>query len=142
MATTIQPSDLKVTVTETLTLNGTNYNTTTEYAVPSATNYVSNVFNVEIGSQAIILFARTGIAARNGEYVIEDTKYLRLTNGDDTDSVTVSLNYLTSGDQEVTIAAGGSFILTDFDLGSGDTLLAVTIITTMRVDIPYVIGLA
>lgn len=142
MATIIQPSDLKVTVTETLTLNGTNYNHTTEYDVPSATNYVSNIFQVETGTQRVLIFSRAATPPVNSEYEIDRVKYLRITNSDDTTSIKLTLTYQTSGAQTIRVAPRGSFIITDFDYGGGDSLSNIDITTTADVLVPYTIALA
>ena len=142
MATTIQPSDLKVTVTETLTLNGTNYNHTTEYDVSAATNYVSNVFQVDTGTQRVLTFSRVGLPPQNSEYEIDRVKYLRITNSDDTTEIKITLTFATSGSQLINVAPRGSFVLTNFNFGGGDALENIDITTTADVLVPYTIALA
>lgn len=142
MATIIQPSDLKVTVTETLTLNGTNYNHTTEFDVSQATNYVSNVFQVDTGTQRVLVFSRAATPPVNSEYEVDRVKYLRITNSDDTTTIKLTLTYLTSGAQTINVAPRGSFVLTDFNFGGGDTLSNIDITTTTDVLVPYTIALA
>ncbi len=75
MATTIASNDLTTRVTETITLNGTNYDTTTTYTIAGVTNYVSNVFSVKTGTQRILSFSRTLTAPVNGEYDVDGTKF-------------------------------------------------------------------
>ena len=134
MATTIAPTQLTTTVQETITLNGVTFNSANTRVVTSITNYVNNVFNVDTGTQAIISLSRSGVAPRNGEY-------LRLTNADDTTDIKIIMGYVTSADQFVMLKAGGSFVLTDFEVTAGDTIETISITTAANVDIPYAIGL-
>ena len=141
MATTIAPTQLTTTVQETITLNGVTFNSANTRVVTSITNYVNNVFNIQTGTQEILAFSRSGVAPRNGEYDIDNVKYLRLTNADDTTDITIVMGYVVSADQFVMVKAGGSFILTDFEVAVGDTLQEISITTAASVDIPYAIGL-
>jgi len=141
MATTIAPTQLTTTVQETITLNGVTFNSANTRVVTSITNYVNNVFNVDTGTQAILSFSRSGVAPRNVEYDIDNIKYLRLTNADDTTDIKIIMGYVTSADQFVMLKAGGSFVLTDFEVTAGDTIETISITTAANVDIPYAIGL-
>lgn len=141
MATTIASSDLTTTITEAITLNGTNFNTTTTYTVQGVTNYVNNVFSVRTGTQRILTFSRTATPPVNSEYDVDDMKYLRITNSDDTNSVTLNVTYLSSGAQDIVIPPQGSFIMTEFTFGGGDTLSNIDVVATANVDLPYAIGL-
>lgn len=141
MATTIASNDLTTRVTETITLNGTNYDTTTTYTIAGVTNYVSNVFSVKTGTQRILSFSRTATPPVDKEYDVDDTVYLRITNADDTVDVTVICTYLSSGPQNTVLPPGGSLIMTDFAFATADTLESIQIVTTADVDLPYAIGL-
>lgn len=142
MATTINPTTLTYSVTEQITLNGIVFDTTTEKTVTGIGNYVNNIFNVDTGTQGIILFSRTGVAPRDTEYDIDNVKYLRISNADDTNNITVTLDWQTSADSVVVVAPGGSFILTEFiNAGAADTLGTIRITCTANADVPYVIGL-
>ena len=142
MATTIQPTTLTYSVTETITLNGVAYDSIQSNTIASIGNYVNNVFSVALGVQAILSFSRSGVGARNGEYDVDKASYLRLTNGDDTASIQVTLTYFTSSTQIINLAPQGTFILTDFFGSSGatDGLTSVTISSGSAVDVPYVIA--
>tara|TARA_R110000764_G_scaffold34956_3_gene78019 strand:- start:249 stop:686 length:438 start_codon:yes stop_codon:yes gene_type:complete len=142
MATTIQPTTLTYSVTETITLNGVAYDSIQSNTIASIGNYVNNVFSVDSGAQAIITFARQSITPRNAEYSVDKARYLRLTNGDDTASIKVTLSYQTSSTQIINVAPQGTFILTDFFGSSGatDGLETVSIDSASAVDVPYVIA--
>jgi hypothetical protein len=142
MATTIQPTTLTYSVTETITLNGVAYDSIQSNTIASIGNYVNNVFSLASGVQAMIDFSRTSVGARNSEYDVDKARYLRLTNGDDTASIQVTLAYQTSSNQIIKIAPQGTFILTDFfgSNGAADGLETVVISSSVDVDVPYVIA--
>jgi hypothetical protein len=142
MATTINPTTLTYSVTEQITLNGIVFDTNTENTVTGIGNYVNNIFNVDTGSQGIIVFSRTGVAPRDTEYDIDNVKYIRISNADDTNNITVTLDWQTSSNGSIVVAPGGSFILTEFiNAGAADTLASIIITATANADVPYVIGL-
>ena len=142
MATTISPTTLTTSVTETITLNGVTFDSTTSNTITGIGNYVNNVMNIDTGTQGLIIFSRTGVAPRNTEYDIDNVKYIRITNADDTNNITVTLDWQTSADSVIVVAPGGSFILTEFiNAGAADTLGTIRITCTANADVPYVIGL-
>lgn len=67
MATTIAASDLQTTISETITLNGTKFDTTTTYNVTGVTNFINNVFSVKTGTQRILTFSRSATPPVNTE---------------------------------------------------------------------------
>ena len=142
MATTIGSSDLTTRISESITLNGTNFSTSTEFAVTGITQYVNNVFNVDTGNQTIIVFSQGATPPRNGEYDINDVSYLRVTNADDTTSIIVVVSYVTTPPAAIPVAPGGSFVLSEFSIStSSDSVTRIDISTAANVDVPYVIGL-
>ena len=144
MATSIVPSVLTTRISEEITLNGTNFNTTTEVITSDIGNFVNNVFAIKSGTQEIIEFARQGVQAANVEYNVDKAKYLRLTNADDTASIKVIIGFVNSVDSVVQVAAGGSFVLTNFFgvAGATDSVNSIKITSTVDMSVPYVIGLA
>ena len=142
MATTIASSDLTTRISESITINGTDFSTSTEFAVTGITQYVNNVFNVDTGTQGIIRFSVGTTAPRNQEYDINDVAFVRLTNSDDTTNIIVIVNYVTTPPAAIPVAPGGSFVMNQFSIGtSTDTVTDITISTSANVDVPYVIGL-
>jgi len=140
MATTIASSTLTTQVSETITINGTNFNTTTEYTVEGITNYVNNIFNVGAGSQAILTFNTT---QRNADYIVTDVEYFRLTNSDDTASLAVTLTYSKGSSAVYFVSPQASMVCTkDTFVLTGDTLVGIEVAaSTGSVDVPYVIAL-
>lgn len=139
MASTVTPTTLSVTVSETITLNGTTFDTINTQEIQNVGNYVNNVFNIQTGTQEILKFSRTGVAPRDGEYDVDLVKYIRLTNADDTTDVKIIMTY-PSGNQNITLEAGGTFVMNNLFLAPADTLESISIVTTAAVDIPYAIG--
>ena len=144
MATSIVPSVLTTRISEEITLNGTNFNTTTEVVTSNIGNFVNNVFSIKTGTQDIINFSRTGVSIADGQYNVDRAKYLRLTNADDTASMLVVVDFVTSTAAVVSVAAGGSYVLTNFfgPAGATDSVSKITIAATVDMSVPYVIGLA
>lgn len=144
MATSIVPSVLTTRISEEITLNGTNFNTTTEVVTSDIGNFVNNVFFIKTGTQEIINFARTGVSMTDGQYVVDKAKYLRLTNSDDTASMLVVVEFVSSTAAVVSVSAGGSYVLTNFfgPAGATDSVSKITIVATVDMSVPYVIGLA
>jgi len=140
MASTVTPTTLSVTVSETITLNGTTFDTINTQEIQNVGNYVNNVFNIQTGTQEILKFSRTGVAPRDGEYDVDLVKYIRLTNADDTTNVKIVMSYVVSADQNITLEAGGTFVMNNLFLAAADTLESIYIVTTAAVDIPYAIG--
>ena len=140
MPTTIQPADFSVSIAETITINGTNFNSTTQYSVEGITNYVNNIFNVDAGNQAILTFNTT---QRDADYIVSDVEYFRLTNSDDTASLAVTFNYSKGTSEIYFVSPQASLIATkDTFVITGDTLVAISVATsTGSVDVPYVIAL-
>lgn len=140
MASTITPTTLSVKVSETITLNGTTFDTINTQEIQNVGNYVNNVFNIQPGTQEILAFSRAGVAPRDKEYDVDLVKYIRLTNADDTTDVKIVMGYTASADQNITLEAGGTFVMSNLFLAPADTLATISIVTTAAVDIPYAIG--
>ena len=140
MASTITPTTLSVKVSETITLNGTTFDTINTQEIQNVGNYVNNVFNIQPGTQEILAFSRAGVAPRDKEYDVDLVKYIRLTNADDTTDVKIVMGYTASADQNITLEAGGTFVMSNLFLAPADTLQTISIVTTAAVDIPYAIG--
>ena len=121
MATTVTNRTLKVTITEQCYLNGKNQGGSQTFSV----NDVDEVYNRIVTCPANVdtTVFRTGVTVdvTDSSLDVQDVKYIRLTNLDDTDSVNVNLqiDVTESGsgvsDVEETatilLAAGQSFIM-------------------------------
>lgn len=109
MASTITPSTLTVAITESITLNGSNMDATNSLTVASVNEINQRVVTVDSGNVRTLFNFGGAIGA--GEFIRANVKYLRITNKDDTNTVSINLR----GDATncwVEVEAGGSFILT------------------------------
>ena len=120
MATTVTASTLSVTVSERITLNGVSRNGSTTLSVGSIkeiSNRIIEVTNATHGTDLLEVSA-TAAAVGPGKYAKTDVKYLRITNLDDTNFVTLMF---TDGDGQgsgshhwnLKLEAGKSLLLGD-----------------------------
>lgn len=132
MATTITAATLTVTITEALALGGNNYNTTTKKEIASIGNIHKRIYTLTAAtSHTIAEFASTITGTK---FDLEDTKYIRITNLDDTNSIVVSFTgaSVTSG---LVVPPGGSAMLFDYNINaaaSATTLTSGAAIASMR----------
>ena len=89
MATTLTAATLTVTVTESISLNGKDQGATNSFTVAS----INEVYkHIATATTTATTFLKFGTAASAGTLIREDVSYLRLTNLDDTNFVTVGLS--------------------------------------------------
>jgi len=107
MATTITAATLTVTITEEITLNGQDKGSTNALTVASVTEVIQRIVNVPT-SEVIILAMGTAVAA--GQLVEGDVRYIRLTNKDDTNHITLVFKSENNNECSHLLDAGHSFI--------------------------------
>ena len=107
MATTITAATLTVTLTEEISLNGQDKGSTNTLTVASVTEVSQRIVNVPT-SEVIILAMGTAVAA--GQLVEGDVRYIRLTNKDDTNHITLVFKSENSNECSHLLDAGHSFI--------------------------------
>jgi len=108
MATTISAATLTVTVTESITLNGSHMGATNTLSVPSVNEINQRVVSLDAGNVRTLF--EFGTAIGSGTFVRANVKYIRITNKDDTNGVSLNLESATSNCW-VVVLAGQSFIL-------------------------------
>lgn len=91
MASTVAPAGLTVTITEQITIAGTTYDQNTVKAVSGIGNYSKNIYTVQ-GSGVAHSLAKFVPVASGNKHSVEDLRYVRVTNLDDTDRVVVSFS--------------------------------------------------
>ena len=107
MATTIEAATLTVTLTEQVVLNGQEKGATNSLTVSDVTEVSQRIINVP-ASEVVILAMGTAVAA--GQFVESTIRYIRITNKDDTNHVTLVFRS-ESGDECVhKLDYGQSFI--------------------------------
>jgi hypothetical protein len=120
LATTITAATLTVTITEAISLNGQDKGSTNTLTISSVTEVSQRIVNVPT-SEVIILAMGTAVAA--GQMVEGDVRYIRITNLDDTNHVTLVFRSEGSAEFAVKLDRGQSFIFNgDLSGGVVDTM--------------------
>lgn len=113
MATTITPADLTITISESWTAAGSDRGSTHTQTISNVTEFTNRIANVGTSEVDIL-----GFDASNGQgsYIRTDVAYIRITNLDDTNYVTLGASD-TGGDTFfVKLEAGQSFIINNDEL--------------------------
>lgn len=113
MATSITPATLTVTINESVILNGYERSGTNTLTIASVTEVDNRIVNVGTSEVHIIGF---GSANGQGLFVRTDVKYIRITNKDDTNYVTLGVSKTGADTFFVKLEAGKSFMLGNDDL--------------------------
>ena len=108
MASTISAATLTVTTTEGITLNGSSMGATNTKTFAGINEISQRIIMID-ASNIRILF-EFGTTIGSGTFVKGDVKYIRITNKDDTDQVSLNLATATSNCW-VSVEAGQSFIV-------------------------------
>tara|TARA_R100001163_G_scaffold9972_1_gene9481 strand:- start:16529 stop:16987 length:459 start_codon:yes stop_codon:yes gene_type:complete len=125
MASTVTPATLTVTLTEAITLNGAAANTSNVLSIASVGQITRKI--VTVGTTAYDPLVEFGARSTGSAYLRTGTKYIRITNLDNANSVAIRLKN-TAGSPKygaIRLAAGQSFILSpDYQLStdSGTTM--------------------
>ena len=121
MATTITAAPLTVTISETISLNGTSQGASNTFSIASVNEVSKRIVRCPANVDTTIF--RSGVSAdvTDNSLDISDTKYIRLTNLDDASPVNVNLQIDTTesgsgasaANETATIllAAGQSFVM-------------------------------
>ena len=107
MATTIVAATLTVKITETLSLNGQDKGSENSVAIASITEAFQRIVNVPT-TEVVLLAFGTAIAA--GQFIEGDVRYIRITNKDDTNFVTLVFRNEDSDEFALKLDYGHSFI--------------------------------
>ena len=107
MATTISAATLTVTLTESITLNGQDKGATNSLEIASVTEVSQRIVNVPT-SEVVILAMGTAVAA--GQFIESTVRYIRITNKDDTNHVTLTFRNENSNECIHLLDAGHTFI--------------------------------
>ena len=107
MATTISAATLTVTLTESITLNGQDKGATNSLEIASVTEVSQRIVNVPT-SEVVVLAMGTAVAA--GQFIESTVRYIRITNKDDTNHVTLTFRSENNNECIHLLDAGHSFI--------------------------------
>ena len=89
MATTLTAATLTVTLTESISLNGKDQGATNSFTIASINEIYKHIVTATTTATTFLKF---GTAASAGTLIRADVSYLRITNLDDTNFVTVGLS--------------------------------------------------
>lgn len=144
MASTIVNASLSVAITESVTLNGKSYGNINNLSIPNINEVDQRILTIPT---SLIEVVKYGTVAGAGTFVRTDVKYLRITNKDDTNYVSIKVS---NGSEQfwVKLEAGKSFELHNGLIETANTFSAWADIDTIEaiadtaaVDIEYFIAL-
>ena len=110
MATTITNATLTVTLTESVSLNGSDQGATNTLSISSVNEVFKRIVTCTASQATTILSFNAAVHGAAGAIDLQDCKYIRLTNKDDTDAIEIAVVGAATLYQ-VELAAGESHIL-------------------------------
>ena len=122
MTSTLTAATMTVTVTESINLNGTNQGATNTLSLASIAEVSKRIVNVPASEVEVIAMAT---AVASGTFVESTVKYIRLTNLDDTNHITLTFKDEDATEFAVLLDKGQSFIYNgDISAGVVNTMHA------------------
>ena len=113
MASTISNSKLTVTVTESLTLTGSNHGSSKKMTIEGVNEVSKRIITVLASTDSTQIYAGAA-AASIGTFITANVKYIRITNLDDTNAVSIHIEDTNNTQYtQFLIPAGHVFFLTD-----------------------------
>lgn len=137
MASTVTAQNLEVSITESITLAGTNYNQTKSLVIPSIKEVYKRVVRCIDDTDCTIATFRTATNTADNALDLENVKYIRVTNLDDTNPMNLSLqiaiaeNATANASATHLIGAGQSLILYTVHDGLAVSDANATIVTSL-----------
>jgi len=107
MTSTITAGTLKVTIRESITLKGKDQGSTTELSITNINEISSRIITVPASEVEIIAIST---AVSSGTFVEGNVRYIRITNLDDTNHVTLIFKDEDATEFAIKVDAGHSFI--------------------------------
>ena len=108
MATTLTAATMTVTVAENITLNGKEQGSANTKTFASINEISKRIVTVTTTEAEILKFHATDVDA--GRYIIGDVRYMRFTNLDDTNFITLTFTNEDNDEVAIKVDAGSSFI--------------------------------
>jgi len=137
MASTISSATLTVTTTESITLNGSNMGATNTLSVASINEINQRIVTIDAGNVRTLFNFGGAVAA--GEFVRANVKYLRITNKDDTNTVSINIRG-NATNCWVEVEPSGSFMLTTASTmmeADDDTTVATPVLEDLQIISAY-----
>ena len=117
MASTITAAAMTVTITENITLNGQAQGGTNTFSVGSVNEIYKRIVTCVDDTDCTIATFQTATNTSDGAIDLEDVRYIRVTNLDDTNPMNLSLQVASAEDgtasmsSTILVEAGKSFIM-------------------------------
>ena len=125
MASTITAATMTVKITESISLNGKDQGAINSFTIPSVATISKRIIDVPASEVEII--AMSSSAVSSGTFIESDVKYIRITNLDDANHVTLLFKNENDNEFAVKLDKGQSFIYNgDLTGGVVDTMDAAT----------------
>ena len=115
MTSTLTAATMSVTLTESIELNGTNQGATNTLEIASIAEVSKRIVNIPTSEVQVVAMAT---AVASGTFVESTVMYIRLTNKDDTNHITLTLKDEDSTEVALLLDKGQSFIYNG-DLAAG-----------------------
>jgi len=108
MATTIKSSNLKLTLQESIILDGVEQGSSNVKLITGISSVTKRIITITTTESVVATFSAA--AASAGHYVAADAKYIRFTNKDDTNFITLTFRNQDNDEVAIKLDAGQSFI--------------------------------
>ncbi len=109
MATTITPTNLTVTISSQITLNGQTINSENQLVIPSVNEFDKRIMTVPTSSEVVVIGFGSAVAA--GTFIKGDMKYLQITNLDAVNYARIRVKKNGADTFDTKLDAGQSFIM-------------------------------
>lgn len=138
MASTITSSTLKVTITEQISLNGSEQGSRNVLNISDIKDVFKRIVTIAADDDATVLVFKSTTAIADGALDLQNVKYIRITNLDDSNSVGLSLQLDSDEDNSaanesctILLEAGRSFMMGTPDEGIHVDDDSATILTAL-----------
>ena len=108
MASTLSAGTLKVKIIEEIKINGKDQGGITSFNVASINEVSKRILTITTAESTIATFSAAVASA--GHYVMSDVKYIRFTNKDDTNFITLTFRNQDNDEVAIKLDAGQSFV--------------------------------
>ena len=108
MASTITSATMKVIIVEQVVLNGRDQGSKNELSISGISEVAKRIVTITTTESTIATFSAADASA--GHYVAADVRYIRFTNKDDTNFITLTFRNQDNDEAAIKLDAGQSFI--------------------------------
>jgi len=108
MATTLTAATMTVTISESITLNGKNQGGTTTKTFASIAEITKRILTITTAESTIATFSAAVASA--GHFIAADVRYIRFTNLDDENFITLTFRNQDNDEAAIKLDSGQSFI--------------------------------